>query len=118
MTDSLRAIVRNLVRDDQAAEDVLQEARLESLRRPPDPCWPPGAWVRSVVRNLVRQRRRSEERRARRERAAARPEAVESAEVMVERMESLREVVDALQSLDEPYRQVLGLRYLENLPPR
>src|SRR6185436_12541001 len=76
------------------------------------------AWLASVMRNLARQRGRSEGRRHVREQIAARPEASESTDVAVERIALQRELVEAVLELGEPYREVILLRFFEELPPR
>ena len=66
------------------------------------------------VRNLSLQRKRSEGRRVRRERTAARTEALPSASELVEEMTVRREVADALLHLEEPYRSTLFLRFFRD----
>ncbi len=54
------------------------------------------------MRNFLRRLRRAEERRAKRERFAARPERVPSATEIVEREEIRLRVVEAVFELEEP----------------
>jgi len=114
----LRALARSLLRDWAQADDVLQEACLATLRRPPPEGTPLRAWLAGTVRNLARRRRREEGRRARREHVSARPEAQPSADEVVTRAESHRMLVDALLELEEPYRATLLLRYFDGLSLR
>ncbi|MGE3172154.1 MAG: sigma-70 family RNA polymerase sigma factor [Planctomycetota bacterium] len=68
---ALRALARRLVRDADLADDAVQDTCVAALRAAP----PGGAlrtWLRQVLRNAVRQRRRAEQRRRARE-LAARP---------------------------------------------
>ncbi len=73
-------------------------------------------WLATVLRNIVRDRARRNERRVRRERAADRPEALESAADTAVRLERDQDVVAAVLGLDEPYRAAILLRFFENLP--
>ena len=75
---SLRRLARGLLAEEGEAEDVFQETWLELLRHPPRRSESLPGWLRAVLRNLARKRRRGEERRARREHAAARAEALEA----------------------------------------
>jgi len=114
-TEFLRALARGLLRDEQASEDVVQSAWLEALERRPAELRNPLAWMASVTRNLARDWRRAEGRRAARERSAARPEALPSAGELAEREGTLRAVTEAVLALDEPYRATILLRYHEGL---
>lgn len=115
--DALRRLVRGIVRDESAVEDVTQEAWLTTLRHPPRKGWDPRGWLLGVGRHLALRRNRGEARRAEREQAAARPDAINPAAVR-ERIEATRRVMDALVELDDASQQVLTMRYLEDLPPR
>jgi RNA polymerase sigma-70 factor (ECF subfamily) len=113
----VRALARSLVGDDATADDVVQDAVVAALARPPIDGTPPRAWFVAVVRNLAARVRRGGVRRGRRERAAARPEATPSAADAAAAIEAHRRLVDAVASLDEPYRTAIVLRYLEGLTP-
>ena len=69
-TEWLRALAAALVRDPGAVDDAAQEAAVAALEHPPT--GERRAWLAVVLRNFVRQRRRGEGRRERRERASAR----------------------------------------------
>lgn len=114
---SLRRLARGLLYDDARAEDVVQEAWLAALRRGPPP---EGlrAWLAEAVRRIARSAGRDELRRAAREQRAARPEALPSAAEASARIEILRRLLDAVDSLDEPCRSAVVLRYFDELPPR
>jgi RNA polymerase sigma factor (sigma-70 family) len=109
-------LARRLLRGDAAAEDVAQEACLRALDRPPGRS--PRGWLAGIVRNLAREHRRGEGRRAQREALAARPEAEPSAAAALERLAIQQDVVRAVLTLAEPYRSTIVLRFYENLPPR
>ena len=78
---TLDALARRIA-GPQRAEDLAQEARLARLKRPPT--GDERAWFAAVLRNLARETRRREGRRAARERRAARPEAIVPEELRFE----------------------------------
>jgi RNA polymerase sigma-70 factor (ECF subfamily) len=114
----VRALARHLVRGAARADDVVQETWLAALEHPPRTDEAPRSWLAKVLRNFARRSARSEFRRARREEAAARPEALPSTEEIVERETARRRVLEAVLGLEEPYRSAILLRYHEELPPR
>lgn len=114
--DSLRRLARGLVLDEHRAEDVVHDAWVAALEKPPEPRAPLGAWLASVVRNVAANVVRRESQRPAREHDAARPEPIEPEE---ERdLELQEEVVARLRRLRQPYRTALYLRYFKDLPPR
>lgn len=115
--DFVRGLAHSLVADPGAAEDVAQETLIAALGSAP-PQRSLRAWLSRVTRNGLRQRARAEGRRARREHAVARDEALPSVADVVEREAVRREVVEAVLTLDEPARTIVLLRYFEELPPR
>ncbi|MHC4933207.1 MAG: RNA polymerase sigma factor [Planctomycetota bacterium] len=111
----LRRLATSLLRGEQEVDDIVQQAYLKALEHRPVH---PGAWLSSVVRNLVFRHHRSNTRALRRERAVARSEALPCATRDVERLELQRKVVNAVLELSEPYRSVVIRRYLDELSPR
>ena len=112
----VRRLARALVRDDDEAEELVQEARLAWWRRPPDDPERARSWLRTVVRNLVRNRHRGRESRRRLEEELAHHTDVSpSTEALVERLEVHRELAEAVSRLGEPFREVVLLRYYEEL---
>src|SRR5262245_6914276 len=110
-----RSVARAIVRDDALAEDAVQETWLAAVRSPPRTL--SSAWIGAVVRNAALKLRRGESRRVARETVVASgPEA--SALWRPEEQAVLREVVDAVLSLDEPVRSAVLMRFYEDLPPR
>jgi len=113
----LRRVVRGILADEQAVDDVVQGALLSALERPPR-----GtnlrAWLARVARNLAISRWRSERSRHRRERAVARPEAQGAPDDTVPRLETQRRVVDAVAALREPYRSTVVERYFDGRTPK
>ncbi len=112
--DWAHSLARQLVQDVAAADDVVQEAWLAALRSPPDIGGPMRPWLATVLRNAAGQLRRRSASRSRREKAAARPEALPSAAELVEKAESQRGLVDKVLALPAPYRETILLRYFEN----
>lgn len=114
----LRALARGLLGDEHAADDAVQTAWVAAVERPPEGLDTPRAWMARVTQNVAGKLRRSEGRRAARERAAARREALPSTAETVEREELLRSVTDAVLALEEPYRSTVMSRYYEGLDAR
>ncbi|MEO0478932.1 MAG: sigma-70 family RNA polymerase sigma factor [Planctomycetota bacterium] len=117
--DFVRGIARQLLADPADAEDIAQGTVVRALQ--------PGgsrtkAWLSTVGRNLARNRKRDEARRARHEWVAARSRASDqvaapSAEEIVAREEMRRQVVDCVLALEQPFRDVVVLRFFEGLEP-
>jgi RNA polymerase sigma-70 factor (ECF subfamily) len=114
----LRGLARSLVFDPDAAGDLEQDTWRTALEHPPRDHASPRGWLATVARNLVRAKARADGRRERRELATARREAVPSTADIVAREAIRRDVVAAVLALDELYRDVLLLRFYEDLPPR
>ncbi|MEM7231452.1 MAG: sigma-70 family RNA polymerase sigma factor, partial [Planctomycetota bacterium] len=117
--DWMQALARKLVLDDATADDLIQDAWTAALKNPPSSESSARGWLATVVRNLSYRKYRDRERRLRRESRAARPELDSSdgssVEEMTERLETQQRVIDAVVSLDEPLREVVLLRYYEEL---
>lgn len=116
--DFLRRLARGLVRSAEEADDLVQDAFVRALERPPASARALRAWLASVLRNLALNRARTTGRVAQHERRAARPERVEPPDAALASLELQERIVAAVKALDEPYRTTLWLRYHEDLPPR
>ncbi|MHC4448683.1 MAG: sigma-70 family RNA polymerase sigma factor [Planctomycetota bacterium] len=112
----IRAVAQRLLLDDHEVDDVVQQTLLAALEKPPRRALKP--WLAAVASNLARMRRRTEGRIHRREKVAARPESMTATSEIAERLETQRRLVEAVTSLDDPYRDVIVLRYFDELPPR
>lgn len=115
----VRALVQRLVFDAELARDVEQEVWLAALRHARPLSGSPRAWLSALAHNLARKAWRTRARRERREaqHGEPRPATPTPAEIL-ERESLRREVVEALLALDDPWREALILRYLEELSSR
>ncbi|MBI1852063.1 MAG: sigma-70 family RNA polymerase sigma factor [Planctomycetes bacterium] len=111
----VRGLARQLVADEARADDVVQETWLAAIQHPPRHAGALRSWLRTVVAHAARRAGREEAHRPRRERAAARPEAVPSAAELVERVSLQRRVVEEVVTLGEPYRSTVLLHFFEEL---
>lgn len=116
----VRRLARALVSDDHAADEVVQQTWLNALLWPPRRGGELRGWLATVVRNVVRQRARGEARERDRRRRGARREAdpAASGRDALERLELQRQVARAVTDLRPADREVLVLRYYDDLPPR
>lgn len=116
--EGLQALAYRLVRNATAAEDLVQETLLAALESKPKGGFSLGPWLSRVARNRATDRLREGSRRTARERDASVDEALPSPDELVERAEQRRLLVDAVTGLEEPYRSVLLLRYVEGFTPQ
>lgn len=113
----VRALARSLVRDAASADDLVQQACVAALERPPQGHSAPRRWFAAVLRNLARRDRRAEERRTARERFAAARGPETPADDLGETLELSKQLADAVGRLEEPYRSAIFRRYYEGLAP-
>lgn len=112
-----RALAQELVADSSAADDLLQDAWVAALERPPRHAENLRGWLTAVIRNLARSRGRSRSRREAREARIAlklSQEAPSSLD-LASKVETQRRLASAVLSLDEPYRSTVILRFYEEL---
>lgn len=114
----VRTLARSLVADPHAADDLVQDAWVAALERPPRHRANLGAWLGTIVERLAWRRARSTSRRTIREEAATRPEPLAAVDEMIARGEILRRVTDAVLALEEPYQSTVLLRFYEGLEAR
>lgn len=117
-SEFVRNVARALSADEQGVEDLVQDTWVTVLTRGRADASRMQAWLAGVVRNLARQGHRGASRRRAREEAVARPERQPSTDSLVERMETHARVVAAVLELPPSAREVIVLRYFEDLPPR
>ena len=118
--DWVRALAVDLLGDTQRAEDVVQEtwiAALQHLKSDSGDGPRVRAWLARVSRNFARMAVRGEARRKRREELVAPSERVPSASESLERIAMQREVAAAVMALESPDREIVALRYFEELQP-
>jgi len=113
----LARLARELVGDEHAAADLVQDAYAAALTSPPREAGSLRGWLAIVLRNRARNQRREAGRRARREAEGARSEVEPARDLPLERLEIQRGVVEELMALSEEKRTVLYLRYSEDLSP-
>lgn len=112
----VRSLAAGLVSDPHLADDLAQDAWLSYAQRPPEH-GRPRAWFRTVLRNTARNRFKLARNRESRERDAAAPEEPPGAVDMAVRLELSKRLIEAVEALDEPYREVVLLRFYEDLRP-
>lgn len=117
-TDGLRQLAYHLVRQAADADDAVQETLLQALRCPPQQGATTGAWLKQVLRNVVRKSHRSSTRRAERERGRGTPLQADQPTEHMERIEQASALLAAMRQLSSEKRDAVELRYLEGLPPR
>lgn len=113
----LEQLALRMTGDREGAEELVQEAWLVALQRPPRHADNLTAWLRGVLRHLrYRSWRRAARTRSTELDPALPAESAPAAEVL-ERAEIAAEVARLVLKLEEPYRSVLILRFYENRTP-
>ncbi|MEL6907407.1 MAG: sigma-70 family RNA polymerase sigma factor, partial [Planctomycetota bacterium] len=102
----LSALARTLTRDGALADDLVQETWLIARRASPEAAQS-RPWLARVLRRLHLRSRRTESRRAAREKASGRSESLVGTAELVERAELQRVLAQSLLELEEPYRTTL-----------
>jgi RNA polymerase sigma factor (sigma-70 family) len=112
----LRRLAGGLLADPAAADDAVQDALITAMRRPPDTRGSVRGWFGTVLTNRVRSdARHAGRQRAVAARAAQVPEAVPTPEEVVAGLELQRLIASLLLELGEPYRQVVYMRFYDDL---
>jgi RNA polymerase sigma-70 factor (ECF subfamily) len=113
----LRGLARSLIGDTQV-DDLVQDAWLAVLRRPPDPLRPVRPWLARVVTNLARNRLRAERRRRMPEEATGTTRAADCPAELTQAAEAQRMLADAIVRLPDALRAVIVLRFFRGLDSR
>ncbi len=115
----MRRLARSLVGDEAQAEDIVQQAYVAAIERPPRRDVSVRGWLKTVVRNLAYRAHRDERRRSARERAVARQEeSWNTPDKLTERVELERQIAGMVLELEEPYRSTVILHFFHGLSPR
>jgi len=117
-TRRLSRLARGLLYGEHDAEDAVQDAWLTVLRPGGEEPRKVRGWLAGAVRRMALTTRRADARRRRRERSAARCESLPSAAQTAGSIEVLRLLLEAIESLEEPYRRTIMLRFFDNRSPR
>lgn len=110
-----RRIAYGLLRDLDAADDLVQEAWAEVLAHPPRHSEGLRGYLATVLRRLWTGKRRADVARRAREWLVARGEAQEDTSVLVARAEIHQRTVAAVLVLEEPYRTCVLARFFDEL---
>ncbi len=116
-TDWLRFLARQLVRGQDDQDDLVQETYLLTLRRPPEDANRLSAFMTQVMRRLAIRRGQRESQRPYLESLAVLKEVEASPQELVERLTIQRDLVDGLLGISDSHRDVLILRFYEDLGP-
>ena len=112
---SMERVVRRWVRDGQDVEDIVQDTWLVALEQDRGRIERLDRWLSGVARlRALRFHRDTANQRAR-EAASARPDVAPSADEPADRNDTLGLLMHQIESLAEPYRTVLRMRYVDGV---
>ena len=112
----LRRLARRLVSNDHDADDLVQEVMLSALEHPPQHLIRFRGWLRVATIHAASRLFRRNSSRLRREERAANSEAVRSTSDRFEEVDFHADLERRVLRLGEPYREVVAMRYLDDLP--
>jgi len=112
-----RALARRLIADEQCAADVVQQAWLVAVERPPSAGPRLRAWLAQLIRNLAHNQQRGEARRTRHERSVASAAVTPSSAELASEIEAQQLIAAALLRVAEPYRETLLRRWYRDEKP-
>lgn len=111
----LQALARSLVRDNAAAQDLIQDVWTAALENPPEDTSRPRAWLSTVARRLA-SKRKARLKPALVDGLEAVPSDLEGPQWVAIRFETRGQLRAAVERLEEPIRTVILLRFQEGLP--
>jgi RNA polymerase sigma-70 factor, ECF subfamily len=111
----IRKVVRSMLADEHLADDLAQETLEAGLRQGSSIHGSTRSWLYGVAKNLHRQFLRGQKRREVRERRVATPEFQPDSQDLVEKVEIMQIVENAVLALPTAPRDLLILRYYEEL---
>ena len=114
----LGRLARSLVKNEDRAEEAVQDTLVVALERTGEAPSSPRAWLGGILRNKLRQAARARGRRAVHEQRVERPHSVPSAHDVNERLEVQALLLEAVRGLEEPYRSTIVARFFDGLRPR
>src|SRR5688572_3137839 len=113
----LRKLALLISRHPEEADELVQEALLVAMERPPRFDADPAAWMRGVLRRLWFRRRGHVARTRAAELDSTLPADAAPAEADLERAEVAARLARLMEELEAPYRTVVRLRFYEERPP-
>ena len=114
----VRGLARALVSGDADVDDVVQETWVAALGSRASVIRRPRSWLASIVRRRAARHYRTRARIDKRHAEGATSVEVPTPDDVAARHETIQKVSAALAALPAHYRDVLVLRYYEELPPR
>ncbi len=112
---ALQELSNRLTHSQHDVEDAVQDVWVECLTRPRSGILHVSSYLRVAVRHAALRRVKRERNRQRREEVVARPESQPSFVEELERRSILESLLEEVETLRSPYREVVQLRYLEEL---
>ncbi|MFY0539460.1 RNA polymerase sigma factor [Nannocystis pusilla] len=107
----LRQFAQVLARDEDEADDLVQEALVAAWRRGPDSEGSLRPWLATVVRNLFRMRLRADARRERREQTSEGPTPAPDPDRELERLAVLKILLSEIEALPADDQRILVRRF-------
>lgn len=114
----VQRLARALVHRADVADDIAQDVLVTALQPSSTAPHHLRGWLATLTRRLASRFRTQERRRAIHEAHAAKATADEREQRTVERLRLQRRLCEAVESLPEPYRTTVTLRFFDELPPR
>jgi len=112
----MRRLALRILRDESLAEDAVHEAYLVALQAPPADPIPLSGWLHTVVRRIAHHKLYgTQNRREISASSSSQPAVALETASPLEQAEAHKLVMDALLSLEEPYRTTLTLRFIRDM---